>query len=460
VLGAFELHIKDGQIIGITNYSGHYDPTLSHLNSFIDYLLQMGVDLSNCQIYFKSPKKLGHHFDEVTKNTMNSTKRVLEVDDKGEKLENNHQVNVKQFKFIINNFKLLQDYHHQWPLFAKFCTEIEAGRKDSEYEIPAEKILEEINQDKIVNKPLLFLNEFLITNNNTDNTWKADYMSTDEFLLDVIMEKEHPLIFFKYKIESLCEQLDELLPANSVKHLLQFNQDYDENIISPYEKIIVSLNNFQYKSKCEKILEKIKLYVLADPVYPKHEPQHPLVDALQKACIHYLMMNDAHSDSTVIKSKIKGFKRANELLQTLHSAKIKKLNEELANDEKVLTKLNTTDSNSALNGSDSNAAEKVKDENNQQIISTLCDVLEKFYIQKSAHKLFKPTDTSLISFINHFILKAYPEKLKTISNVENKETKLKHILDSLRQIPIKYPTERFPVQNGEGSIPAWRAATL
>lgn len=54
VLSAGEMEIKQGKLISINTFSGHYNPSLHSLVNFLDYLSERGVDISATYVYIQS----------------------------------------------------------------------------------------------------------------------------------------------------------------------------------------------------------------------------------------------------------------------------------------------------------------------------------------------------------------------------------------------------------------------
>ncbi|MCL9685543.1 hypothetical protein [Legionella maioricensis] len=55
VLSAGEMEIKNGKLISINTYSGHYEPSLYSVARFLEYLSDRGVDISETKVFLQHP---------------------------------------------------------------------------------------------------------------------------------------------------------------------------------------------------------------------------------------------------------------------------------------------------------------------------------------------------------------------------------------------------------------------
>lgn len=55
VLAAGEMNIRNGKLISINTYSGHYTPSLYSVMRFLEYLSDKGIDISESKVYLQNP---------------------------------------------------------------------------------------------------------------------------------------------------------------------------------------------------------------------------------------------------------------------------------------------------------------------------------------------------------------------------------------------------------------------
>jgi hypothetical protein len=62
VIGAGELIIKDGKLVGLNTFSGHYNPTVFNVYRTLTYFESQGIDTSQTVLYtYKNPTEYGFH---------------------------------------------------------------------------------------------------------------------------------------------------------------------------------------------------------------------------------------------------------------------------------------------------------------------------------------------------------------------------------------------------------------
>ncbi len=77
VFNAGELSIKNGQLLTITTYSGHYRPTLFNVYRTLEYFIEKGIDISQAKIITELNPKDNHLNDLFPQVTIKKSRRLL-----------------------------------------------------------------------------------------------------------------------------------------------------------------------------------------------------------------------------------------------------------------------------------------------------------------------------------------------------------------------------------------------